>query len=90
MLIQLRSEWVRTLRYRWEAINNAWNQSVLGYNPQRQAELLARLGLSETDWRSLAVALGSTCGLLVAGLMAWALYKRPERDPTLRLWHKAL
>lgn len=90
MLIQLRSEWIRTLRYRWEAINNAWNQSVLGYNPQRQRELLARLGLSETDWRSLAITLGSTCGLLVAGLMAWALYKRPERDPVVRLWHKAL
>jgi inhibitor of KinA sporulation pathway (predicted exonuclease) len=22
--------------------------------------------------------------------MAWALYKRPERDPVVRLWHKAL
>ncbi|WP_310494190.1 DUF3488 and transglutaminase-like domain-containing protein [Dechloromonas sp.] len=90
MLIQLRADWIRTLRYRWEAINNAWNQSVLGYDPQRQRELLARLGLSDTDWRSLAIALGSTCGLLVAGLMAWALYKRPERDPVVRLWHKAL
>lgn len=90
MLIQLRADWIRTLRYRWEAINNAWNQSVLGYDPQRQREFLARLGLSDTDWRSLAIALGSTCGLLVAGLMAWALYKRPERDPVVRLWHKAL
>jgi transglutaminase-like putative cysteine protease len=90
MLIQMRADWIRTLRHRWEAINNAWNQSVLGYDPQRQRELLARLGLSDTDWRSLAIALGSTCGLLVAGLMAWALYKRPERDPVVRLWHKAL
>lgn len=89
-LIQLRTEWIRTLRYRWEAINNAWNQSVLGYNPQRQRELMARLGLSDTDWRSLAIALGSACGLLVGGLMAWALYKRPESDPVVRLWHKAL
>jgi transglutaminase-like putative cysteine protease len=90
MLIQMRADWIRTLRHRWEAINNAWNQSVLGYDPQRQRELLARLGLSDTDWRSLAIALGSACGLLVAGLMAWALYKRPERDPIVRLWHKAL
>ncbi|MBL8430711.1 MAG: DUF3488 domain-containing transglutaminase family protein [Dechloromonas sp.] len=90
LLLQVRSEWVRALRYRWEAINNAWNQGVLGYNPQRQREFLSRLGLSETDWRSLAIALGSTCGLLVAGLMGWALYKHPERDPVVRLWHKAL
>jgi len=89
-LVQWRSEWVRALRYRWEAINNAWNQNVLGYDPQRQRELLTRLGLPDTDWRSLAMALGIASSLLVASLMAWALYKRPERDPVIRLWHKAL
>jgi len=88
-LIQWRAEWVRTLRYRWEAINNAWNQNVLGYNPQRQRELLARFGLPDADWRSLVTALAIVCSLIVAGLMAWALYKRPERDPVVRLWHKA-
>ncbi|PKO39752.1 MAG: DUF3488 domain-containing protein [Betaproteobacteria bacterium HGW-Betaproteobacteria-4] len=90
MLIQIRADWIRTLRYRWEAINNAWNQSVLGYDPQRQREFLARLGLPDADWRSLTIALGSACGLLVAGLMGWALYKQPQRDPVVRLWHQAL
>jgi len=89
-LVQWRADWVRTLRYRWEAINNAWNQNILGYDPRRQRELLARLGLPDTDWQALVIALGSTCGLLVAGLMGWALYKRPESDPVVRLWHKAL
>jgi transglutaminase-like putative cysteine protease len=90
MLIQIRADWLRTLRYRWEAINNAWNQSILGYDPQRQREFLARLGLPDADWHSLVIALGSTCGLLAAGLMGWALYKRPEHDPVVRLWHQAL
>ncbi|OPZ15711.1 MAG: Protein-glutamine gamma-glutamyltransferase [candidate division BRC1 bacterium ADurb.BinA364] len=49
-LIQLRSDWLRTLQFRWEAINNARNQYVLGYNPQRQREFLSRLGLSDPDW----------------------------------------
>ena len=53
----LRSDWVRTLLFRWEAVNNAWNQYVLGYNPQRQRELLSRLGLPDADWRKLAAAL---------------------------------
>ena len=57
-LIRLRSDWLRTLVFRWEAVNNVWNQYVLGYNPQRQRELLSRLGLPETDWRSLATVLG--------------------------------
>ena len=89
-LIQWRAEWVTGLRYRWEALNNAWNQSVLGYDLQRQRELLARLGLPDADWRSLATLLAGFCSLLVAGLLAWTLYQRPRLDPAQLLWQKAL
>lgn len=89
-LFQSRAEWIRGLRYRWEAVNNAWNQQVLGYDPQRQSQLLARLGLPEGDWRGLVGALGIVCGILLAGLASWALYRRPSRDPVVRLWQKAL
>jgi transglutaminase-like putative cysteine protease len=89
-LIQSRIEWLRTARYRWEAINNAWNQQILGYNPQRQRELLSRLGLNDNDWRSLALTLAAICALLLSILTAWTLYQRPRLDPATRLWHKAL
>jgi len=89
-LIQMRSAWLRTLRFRWEAINNAWNQQVIGYDPQRQRELLSRLGLPNTDWQTLASLLGIGSGLLLATLTAWTLYRRPQHDPATRLWHKAL
>ncbi|MCG2577813.1 DUF3488 and transglutaminase-like domain-containing protein [Dechloromonas sp. XY25] len=89
-LVQWRADWLRTLRYRWEAVNNAWNQHILGYDPQRQRELLSRLGLPDTDWRSLATLLGIACSLLVATMMAWTLYQRPRTDPALQLWQKAL
>lgn len=89
-LIQVRSDWLRTLQFRWEAINNAWNQHVLGYNPQRQRELLSRLGLSNPDWRNLAAVLALVCGLMLLAITAWALYRRPHLDPAARLWQKAL
>ncbi|HXE37087.1 MAG TPA: DUF3488 and transglutaminase-like domain-containing protein [Azonexus sp.] len=89
-LIQLRSAWLRTLRYRWEAINNAWNQQILGYDPQRQRELLSRLGLPDADWRNLATLLGLATGLLIAATTAWTLHQKPRHDPARRLWHKAL
>ena len=89
-LVQWRADWLRTLRYRWEAVNNAWNQHILGYDPQRQRELLSRLGLPDTDWRSLATVLGIACSLLVAAMTAWTLYQRPAIDPARRLWLKAL
>ncbi len=89
-LVQWRADWLRNLRYRWEAANNAWNQHILGYDPQRQRELLSHLGMPDTDWRSLATLLGIICSLLVAAMMAWTLYQRPRLDPALRLWQKAL
>jgi len=89
-LIQMRADWLRTLRHRWEAVNNAWNQQVLGYDPQRQRELLSRLGLPDADWQSMATTLGIICSLLLAAMTAWTLYQKPRHDPASRLWHKAL
>jgi transglutaminase-like putative cysteine protease len=43
-IIRIDADWLRDLRNRWEAANNTWNQWVLGYNPQRQREVLSRLG----------------------------------------------
>lgn len=89
-MIQLHGEFLRSLRYRWEAINNAWNQQIIGYDLQRQRELLSRLGFPDSDWRSLGKTLGVAICLLLAIITAWALYQRPHRDPATRLWHKAL
>ena len=89
-LIQVQTAWLLSLRNRWEAINNAWNQQILGYDPQRQRELLARLGWPDADWHELALLLATTSGALLAAITAWTLYHRPRIDPALRLWHKAL
>ncbi len=89
-LIQLHNDWLRTLLFRWEAVNNAWNQYFLGYNPQRQRELLARLGMPDADWRSLAATLAVICGILLLAINVWTLHQRPRIDPAARLWRKAL
>ena len=89
-LIQLRSDWLRTLLFRWEAVNNAWNQYVLGYNPQRQREFLTRLGLPDPNWRSMGAVLAIICGALLLAITGWSLHQRPRRDKASRLWQKAL
>ena len=48
LLMRADLAWLRDLRYRWDAVTNAWNQWVLGYNPERQRELLRRLGMRRT------------------------------------------
>jgi transglutaminase-like putative cysteine protease len=82
--------WLRDLRYRWEAVNNAWNQYILGYTPQRQRDFLAWLGMPDTDWRRLTAILAAIGGLLLILVAFWSLYRRPPEDAALRLWNKAL
>lgn len=90
VLVQWRADWVRGLRYRWEAINNTWNQYVLGYDSNRQRQLFARFGWPDTDWQTYATMLGITSGILVAALLIWAIRPQHESDPALQLWQKAL
>lgn len=89
-LVQFDADWLKGLRYRWEAANNAWNQYVLGYNPERQREFLSRLGLPDADWRSLVGLLAGACGGVLLAVVAATLYRRPRADPALRLWRRAL
>jgi transglutaminase-like putative cysteine protease len=81
-------DWLRDARFRWWAISDAWNQWVLGYNPERQRDFLKKLGMRSPDWRSMGVTLAVLCGLLLLVLAGWMLYHRPQRDPVERQWHK--
>jgi len=80
--------WLRELRYRLDAVTNGWNQWVLGYNPQRQRDLLASLGLNEPDWRNMTAILSVLCGAVMLGLTAWILRNRLRVDPALAAWRR--
>lgn len=80
--------WLKELRYRLDAITNGWNQRVLGYNPQRQRDLLANLGLNEPDWRSMTAVLSVLCGGVMLALTGWILRNRLRVDPALAAWRR--
>lgn len=80
--------WLKELRHRLDAVTNGWNQWVLGYNPQRQRDLLASLGLNEPDWRSMTAVLSVLCGIVMLGLTGWILRNRLRVDPAFAAWRK--
>lgn len=86
LLMRAELSWLRGLRNHWEALSNHWNQWVLGYNPDRQRELLARLGFAQASWQTLAVMMSVAAGLLIAALLGWALRQRHRVDPLDRIW----
>ena len=87
-LVRADLSWLKQLRFRWEAISNTWNQWVLGFDPQRQRELLSRLGMRQPDWKAMTAAMAVLCGLLLLGLTAWALHRRARIDPVQRAWNR--
>ena len=78
--------WLRALRDRMDAVNNRWNQWVLGYNPARQRELVASLGFGDTGWQSLIALMAGGCAVVMGGLTLWALRRVSTTDAIDRSW----
>ncbi len=88
-LVRVDGDWLRRLqqlRHRWEAVNNAWNQWVIGYNPQRQHEVLSRLGMKSPDWRTMSLALAACSALILAIVAIGMLYRRTKATPEQHAW----
>lgn len=78
--------WLRDLRHRWEAANNAWNQWVLSYDQQKQRELLSRLGMAQPDWRTMTAWMASLCAIIAVALTLWTLRRQRPADALARAW----
>ena len=79
-------QWLRGLRYQWEAAAHKWNVWVLGYNPERQRDLMSTIGIRDADWRSLTATLFTVLGVLTLLLLAWSLRRLVRPDPVQRAW----
>ncbi|MFT4171925.1 MAG: transglutaminase domain-containing protein, partial [Rhodocyclaceae bacterium] len=77
---------LRNLRYQWEALNNRWNQWVLGYNASRQSSLFNALGMPDVDWRHLIGAMA----LAIVTWLGWLVWRtwpaHARRDGLDRAW----
>ena len=79
-------EWLRGLRYQWEAAAHKWNVWVLGYNPDRQRDLMSFIGMRDADWRSLTATLFTTLGVMTILLLLWSLRRLARPDPVQGAW----
>jgi protein-glutamine gamma-glutamyltransferase len=86
LMMRPQLEWLRGVRDRWEAVAHKWNVWVLGYNPERQRELMTLAGIRDADWRSLTAALFSFLGVMTLFLLAWSLRRLARPDPVQRAW----
>ncbi|WP_338845055.1 transglutaminaseTgpA domain-containing protein [Massilia sp. W12] len=74
------------IRNNFRAMNNAWNQWVLDFNPDKQRRFLQDLGLEDTSWRML-LKLCFGIGSLVMLILLWPMLRMQKRiDPLHALY----
>lgn len=86
MLLRSDLEWLRNLRYQWEAAAHKWNVWVLGYNPERQRDLMSSIGMRDANWRALTATLFTALGIMTVLLLLWSLRRLARPDPVQRAW----
>jgi transglutaminase-like putative cysteine protease len=86
LMMREQLEWLRGARDRWEALAHQWNVWVLGYNPERQRDLMSLIGMRDADWRSLTAALFTVLGAMTLALLAWSLGRLARPDPVQSAW----
>ena len=68
----------RRLRYRLDALNNRWNQWVLGYDNNRQSRFLSKIGFGNMDWRGMTTSLLILVSSFLV-IIAWLLFRPGDR-----------
>ncbi len=85
-------DWVEALRNRYDRVQHLWNRWVLGFNHERQQDMLQRLGLSGMSTERIAMLMMLAL-IVVGGILAW-LMLRPKhlkpRSEAERAWQKLL
>ena len=67
------SKQIKQMRFAWDAVNNRWNQWVLGYNNKRQKAFFAAIGIPEISWQGLSQLLFSILSVLT-GILAYVIF----------------
>lgn len=78
--------WLRAVRDNWEAIANRWNQWVLGYNFERQRDVMNYFGVQTPSWQTLAMLLFWSIGGMLGLIALWLLARFKRHDPVQRAW----
>ncbi|EIJ42259.1 transglutaminase-like enzyme, predicted cysteine protease [Beggiatoa alba B18LD] len=73
----------------WDALNNEWNQWVLGYDNTQQKSFFENFGIKDMSWQNMIIALVILATLILLGVALW-LFKRAKRyqDPVQQLYQR--
>jgi transglutaminase-like putative cysteine protease len=87
-LARMDMTFLKALRLRWDAVNYQWQRSVVGFNLQRQRDVLRDLGLEAARPWQLVVLVGALAFAWGVALLGVSRAGRVRADPARALWLK--
>jgi transglutaminase-like putative cysteine protease len=80
------------VRMLWDNLNAEWNDWIVEFDLELQAEILSGLGFDDPGWDAFAAALGVGLAVTIALLFAWLAFEfRPRRaDPAAAAYRRFL
>jgi hypothetical protein len=88
-LARLDMTWLKSLRLHWDAINYQWQRGVVGFNTERQRNLLRDIGLGDAHPWQLAALTGVAAFVWGLVILGFVHARRARIDPALALWNRA-
>ncbi|MCW8900920.1 MAG: DUF3488 and transglutaminase-like domain-containing protein [Gammaproteobacteria bacterium] len=73
------SKQMKQMHFAWDAINNRWNQWVLGYNNKKQKAFFEAIGIPDITWQGLSQLLFSLLAILTA-LLALIVFSNQSKQ----------
>lgn len=78
----LANQWLK-MRYGWDALNNGWNQWVIGYSSIKQRQLLSSLGFESVRGKEMAIVMMITIIVTLFALLAITLYRGKRQQDAI-------
>lgn len=78
----------KSVNQHWQAVNNAWDMWVVDYGPQKQLDLLKKLGFSQPDWRLLTLLFAVAAFVVLSFILFLVMRQYRDGDPVSRSYHQ--
>jgi protein-glutamine gamma-glutamyltransferase len=87
-LARLDMTWLKSLRLHWDAVNYQWQRGVVGFNLQRQRDVLRDLGVENSQPWMIVLLVAGAALLWGGGILAIARVRYARADPAVALWSR--
>jgi transglutaminase-like putative cysteine protease len=88
-LARMEMTWFKNLRLHWDAINYGWQRGVVGFNIDRQRDLLSEFGVDNAHPLQLALMIIGMAFFWSLAILGISKLRRDSTDEETALWRRA-